>query len=166
MKTVKRTLTIKAQNTMKRYSLKVWALLKEAYKNVKGGLHFNSIEQLINTTAQWKVIVVNNEVIAVTVYKAKKGLKIAAFACAKIKDAKDSLARLITKELKTAWIEVSERAENFVLKYCDGSKYIIPNNEAKTILNKSISLCSDGLHYVRTIQNIRKEKLLLGTIQA
>lgn len=159
-------LTLKTLTSMEKYSLQVWKLLEEAYSKVEGGLLFVSISDLINTTIQWKVVIEDENVIAVTIYKAKKGLKIAAFACAKIIQAKEALAKLISQELKTCWIEVSERAESFVLKYCNGTKYIVSNEKAKNILNKTIELCSDGIHYVRTIQNIKKEKLLLGTVQA
>jgi len=168
MKTTQRTLTLKTQQDMKKYSQRVWELLEVAYEKVEGGLHFKSIEELILSTVQWKVVVKSGNIIAVTVYKAKKGLKIVAFAACKLlrEYSIPALINLIKRELKRCYIEVSEKAEEFVLKYCDGAKYIIENSKAKKILNKSIELCNDGLHYVRTIQNIRKQKLLLGTIQA
>lgn len=168
MKTLQRTITLKTENGMKKYSQRVWELLSIAYNKVEGGLNFNSIEELINSTTQWKIVLRDGNIIAVTIYKAKKGLKIVAFAACKVlrEYSIPALINLIKRELKSCYIEVSEKAEEFVLKYCDGAKYIIENSKAKKILNKSIELCNDGLHYVRTIQNIKKQKLLLGTIQA
>lgn len=57
MKTTQRTLTIKTEQSMKRYSFRVWELLSDAYRKIKGGLNYESIDDLIYSSSQWKLIV-------------------------------------------------------------------------------------------------------------
>ena len=160
-----KTLTLQNISQKSHYVDSVWSLLKAGYQNVKGGLFFSSKEELINTTAQWKVIVINHTVIAVSIYKAKKGLKLVAMTACKAKEYKkiavSALAKLIKKDLKTCWMELSESAEKFVMRFA--KEYVLKNTVAAKILDKEITLSEDGVHYYRTIKNIRKEKVIIGT---
>ncbi len=165
MKFATKTLTLKRDTQRLRYIDRVWELLEEGYKDVKGGLFFSSKENLLKTTVQWKVVVCNNKIIAVTIYKAKKGLKLVAMtasqATAYKKIAINALAKLIKRDLKKCWMELSESAERFVLKFA--SEYTVKNSLVAQIIEKDITLSTDGIHYFRTIKNINKEKILLGT---
>lgn len=165
MKLATKTLTLKRDNQRLRYIDRVWELLEEGYKDVKGGLFFSSKENLLKTTVQWKVIVCNNKIIAVTIYKAKKGLKLVAMTASKATEYKNiavkALAKLIKKDLKICWMELSEAAERFVIKFA--GNYVIKNSLVSQIIDKDITLSADGVHYFRTIKNINKEKILLGT---
>jgi len=58
-------------------------------------------------------------------------------------------------------MELSEAAESFVMKFA--KKYAMKNSLVSQIIEKDITLSSDGVHYFRTIKNINKEKILLGT---
>lgn len=160
------TLTLTTLFEMNKYSNQVWELLYDAYKNVKGGLQFSSIEDLINTTNQWKIVMLNNKIMAITIYKIKIGIKIVAFAANKKykKFSISSLIKLLNKELLTSYIEISEKAEEFIFKYCKKA-LIIPNIFVQKILSKDIELCVDGIHYKREINGIVKEKILVGTIK-
>ena len=165
MKLATKTLTLKRDTQRLRYIDRVWELLEEGYKDVKGGLFFSSKENLLKTTVQWKVVVCNNKIIAVTVYKAKKGLKLVAMTASKAtaykKIALNALAKLIKRDLKKCWMELSEAAERFVMKFA--SEYTVKNSLVAQIIEKDITLSADGIHYFRTIKNINKEKILLGT---
>jgi len=165
MKLATKTLTLTNKAQRLRYIDKVWELLEDGYKDVKGGLFFTSKENLLQTTAQWKVIICNNKIIAVTIYKAKKGLKLVAMTVSKVaeykKTALNALVKLIKKDLKTCWMELSEAAERFVMRFA--KDYTIKNNLVEQIIEKEITLSSDGVHYFRIIKNINKEKILLGT---
>ena len=165
MKLATRILTLKRDTERLRHIDRVWELLEEGYKDVKGGLFFSSKENLLKTTAQWKVIMCCNKIIAVTIYKVKKGLKLVAMSASKAVEYKkiaiSALAKLIKKDLRTCWMELSEAAERFVMKFA--SNYAIKNSSVAKIIEKEIILSADGVHYFRTIKNINKEKILLGT---
>ncbi|MFT0213941.1 hypothetical protein VQ643_15285 [Pseudomonas sp. F1_0610] len=161
-----KTLVIRKAKVMQKYSQAVWELLQANYADVTGGLHYTSIEQLINTSAMWKVALHKKQVVAVTIYKAKKGLKLVALAaCQKLKKvACIALSNIIRRDLKSCWMELSERAERFVMLYCGGQDFIISNELAAQILEKQVVCLNNGYHYLREINNQPKSKLLLGTV--
>ncbi|MEG3755223.1 hypothetical protein [Psychromonas arctica] len=159
------TKKITTQSEMVQFVAPVWTLLSEAYENVKGGLNFDSKQDLIDSTCQWKIVFSGKKILAVTIYKAKKGLKLVAMATNKLfkSIAKPALIQLIKNEIKHCWMELSEAAEHFVLKYCNGRQHMINKSQISALLNKSISLDSDDhYHYYRTIKNIRKQKIIVG----
>lgn len=146
----------------------VWNLLEASYAQVEGGLSFASKEDLISSSASWKVALYKRQVIAVTIYKAKKGLKLVAMATSSVfKDlARKALRRIISKDLATCWMELSEQAERFVLKYCNGHRYIIHSSLVTHLLGKPVTVKStDGYHYEREINSHQKVKIALGTPQ-
>lgn len=144
----------------------VWDILSDAYANVKGGLNFESKQDLIDSNGEWKVVFSGKNIIAITIYKAKNGLKLVAMATNKLfkSIAKKALIKLIKREVKHCWIELSESAEHFVMKYCNGKSHRINKSLIPALLNKPISLSSnDNYHYFRTIKKIRKQKIVVGT---
>ena len=166
MKTSTTTKKLNNKNEKLKYINDVWNILSEAYSNVEGGLFFNSKEELLTKTALWKVVVFDSQVIAVTIYKVKHGLKLVALAIHNsFKNiAKKALARIIKSDLKKCWMELSEAAERFIISL-GGDKFIIPSHLVAAVLNKEIRPTSDGVHYIRNIMGIEKEKVLLGTIK-
>ena len=144
----------------------VWDILKKGYERVDGGLHFKSKFDLIVKTYLWKIVLYKDSVIAVTVYKAKKGLKLVALSAGtRFREiAINALKRVIKRDLKYCWMELSEAAEAFVMKV-GGDKYILPNSIAQNLLDKQVEPKEDGIHYCRTIKGVRKEKVLIGTVQ-
>jgi len=159
--------TLNNREEKEQYINSVWRVLNEGYKNVKGGLHFKSKAELLEKTEFWKVICYQGEVVAVTIYKAKKGLKLVALSVGKKfrEIAVSALKNVIKKDLKQCWMELSEAAEKFVLGL-GGDKYILPNYLVEQVLGKEIQLTSDGIHYTREIMGMKKEKILLGTVKA
>ena len=153
---------------MQRYQTQVWALLVASYENVAGGLHYDSASQLIETSAQWKVVLDNRHVVAVTIYRAKKGLKLVAMAtCSKLRQlGRLGLIQVLSHDLKRCWMELSEGAERFVMRYCGGERYVISNSLAYLILGKQeVIAAENNYHYYREINQVRKQKLLLGTVR-
>jgi hypothetical protein len=61
-------------------------------------------------------------------------------------------------------MELSEAAEKFVMQL-GGDKYILPNHMVEKILGKEVIPVEDGIHYIREIMKIKKEKILLGTVK-
>lgn len=166
MQLTPKTITLKKENERQKYLDQVWVLLQKAYENVEGGLLFESQLDLLASTCLWKIVVSSNKVIAVTVYKAKKGLKLVAMsACKECKKVSiKMLANIIKQDLKKCWMELSEKAEEFVLKIV-GMEYALSNTSVAKVLEKEIILCEDGIHYIRKIKHLKKQKILLGTPQ-
>jgi hypothetical protein len=143
----------------------IFSLLHRAYAKVPGGLHFESQQDLIGTTDGWVVAFTGNRIAAVLVLKAKHGNKISAFCYDRElgTEAKVILQDLLTRSLQHAWIEVSEKAEDFVLNKCDGHAFRIPNHHASTLLSHGVTLDNDGYHYQREILGHTKRKIMIGT---
>jgi hypothetical protein len=158
--------TVKEKNQKMHYVNSVWEVLKEGYEKVQGGLHYASKEELMQKTDMWKVICYRGEVIAVTVYRAKKGLKLVAMSAGRRfrELAVKLLGRVVQRDLKQCWMELSEAAEKFVMKL-GGGRYILPDYIARTVLEKEVQPAGDGVHYIREIMGIQKEKVLLGTVK-
>jgi hypothetical protein len=157
---------ITTQSTMLEFITPVWDILSDAYMAVKGGLNFESKQDLMENTCEWKVVFSGKYIIAITIYKAKKGLKLVAMATNKLfkSIAKKALIKLIKTEIKYCWMELSESAEHFVMKYCNGKNHRVNKSLIPTLLSKPVSLDSDdNYHYYRTIKNIRKQKIVVGT---
>ncbi len=114
----------------------------------------------------WKLILKKGEVIAVTIFKAKHGLKLVAMGADRLnygKEAVVALSRSIKEDLKHIWMEVSGSAENFLMTHCDACRYIINNTFADALLGKELTLDTNGYHYSRKIANIQKSKIIVGT---
>lgn len=151
---------------MQSYCKQVWPLLVESYAKVNGGLNYANAEELISTSARWKLALHGGRVVAVTIYKAKKGLKLVAMAaCRHARDqARRALINIIKRDLRHCWMELSEQAEHFVLNYCGGHRFIIHSSLVARLLDKPVSPFElDGFHYRRTIQGQNKLKIALGT---
>jgi len=167
MNTETKTIILKNDLEKAKYIDIIWDILLKGYEKVKGGLFFKSKDELIKTTVKWKIVLSDdNNVLAVSVYKAKKGLKLVAMSINQMfrNISIPALAKSIKEDLSTCWMEISEKAEEFVMQN-GGLDFIIPNNLIQKILEdkKIIAFSSDGNHYSRIIQNIQKEKILVGT---
>jgi len=146
----------------------VYSILEDAYKSVKGGLHFTSYDDLLLNTTMWKVIYSDATIVGVIIYKAKQGLKMVAMGLStKLtkhyqRIIKKTLASLFQLTFSYTWMELSEGAEKFILKH-GGSKYILPNHLARELIKKEIvTLCDDGVHYKRVINGVLKTKIIVG----
>lgn len=160
-----KTITIKSLNTKRKILDEVYNLLASTYKNIEGGLSFSDKYDLLENTSLWKVIYLENNIIGVLIYKAKHGLKMVACAVNETykKIAKKRLINIFKKNFSKTWMEISEGLERFILSISSAKKFIITNAKAKDILEKSIQLCNDQLHYIREINGVNKTKILIGT---
>ena len=146
----------------------VFAILQEAYREVKGGLHFSSPDELVLKTSAWRVIYFHSTIVGVVIYKAKRGLKMVALALSSHinssikRHAKTMLSYLFKLTFANTWMEVSESAERFIIRN-GGERYLIPNTIASKLTGKDVlSLCDDGYHYTREINGIIKTKIIVG----
>ena len=149
-----------------RWVNQVWNILEISYRDIEGGLLFSDKSELMLKTSIWKVIVVDGRVLAVAVFKEKHGQKLVAMGVDRQGDvmkSRSALIYLLRHSLERAWMEVSEAAENFIMKQCGGEKFLIHQSEAVRYLNKAVEFAEDGYHYVRKIAGIPKVKIVLGT---
>lgn len=162
-----KTLTLDNKETMQSYLTQVWEILCDSYQTVSGGLHYESPMELIEKSDRWQIMIDNDIVQAVTVYKAKQGWKLVAMGVnhQNISYAKSALAELIKQALHNSWMELSEGAERFVMKHCDGHRYMIHRSIASKLLrNKQLEpSATSQFHYRRKIMNKVKTKILLGS---
>ena len=141
----------------------VWEVLLESYSNIGGGLLFVDKYALIHETSEWKITLSANNVASILIFKAKNGRKIVAMGInRRVNRARNLLITSLRQSLQYAWMEVSEMAETFVMKYCDGYKYLIHNSKASVLLGKKVKPAHDGYHYLRVVGDITKEKIIIG----
>ncbi len=147
------------------YVDRIWEILKESYAQVKGGFLYKSKKELLATTSSWKLIYYKNEIVAVLIYKDKVGKKIVAFGRDKKygKFSIKNLAITLESSLHYAWMEVSDQAEEFILKYCNVHHLLLHQSKACELLHKPILPLEDGYHYLREIAGIKKSKLIIGS---
>ena len=157
-------LKLKSKQEMRAYLPQVWALLDASYRTVPGGLHFASQEEVISDTDEWHLIVKDEVVLALTLHKYKYGLKLVALAKNRAIGAREALKQLIDHALNYGWMELSDQAESFVMRECNGHRFLIHASLASKLLKKLVEPASDdAFHYRRQIMNCVKTKLILGT---
>lgn len=153
---------------MQRYAAQVWSILVDSYAQVSGGLHYESLNELIQDTQRWRLVVRHGEVVALTLFKSKRGWKLVAMAACRSqgKRARQALKRLIQADLPRCWMELSERAEAFVLRHCGGQHFVVHASLASDLLGKPVSdNVADGFHYQREVCGLLKSKMIVGTPQ-
>ena len=166
LQTVQITLTEEAQKVIRMHE--VWNLLSAAYSTVPGGLNFTSPMEMVRKTSDWNLSYYNNSLVCALLSKSKAGQKVVAFGATADKhlrpSGKEALTTTIEQMLKNnCWMEVSEKAERFVLSIV-GSSLIVPNYLAAALTKKQISnLFPDGIHYTREICGLQKTKMIVGT---
>lgn len=155
---------LKDQQSKACYLAQVWAILESSYSQVPGGLQFANPEAVINDADEWHLIIENEQVQALTLHKYKQGLKLVALGKANTANAKKALKKLIHYALRHGWMELSDQAESFVMRECEGHHFMIHASFAAELLKKAIlPASSDTFHYQRKIMNRVKTKILLGT---
>ena len=148
----------------------VFQVLTDSYKNVKGGLHFKNVDELILKTSSWQLIYFEERVVGAIIYKAKKGLKLVALGVSTFvpKNVRENVKKLLALTLKESfrkvWMEVSEGFEKFVLNI-GGDKFMVKNRFASTLTGKTIiKLGDNGFHYSReVVDGVIKSKVIIGT---
>lgn len=163
-----KTITVTNKQRMQQYLAQVWDLLEKSYANVSGGLHYNEPAELLTDTQRWRLVFYKGCLIAVTIFKAKRGWKLVAMATCRQDSmraqAHHALQRLIRADLPRAWMELSERAEHFVLYHCGGHQFLIHASLASYLLDKPVEhTTEDGYHYRRTVVGLLKTKVIVGT---
>ncbi len=73
------------------------------------------------------------------------------------------MRRLICAELPRCWMELSERAERFVMTCFGGQNFMVHGSLAADLLDKVVEHAgSDGYHYRCEVAGMVKAKLIVG----
>jgi hypothetical protein len=150
------------------YLESVWNLLSATYSSVSGGLNYSSPNEMIKKTSRWVLGFSNGSLVCAILVKQKAGNKIVAFGATQDPSLRHAGREILESNLptmlkKNCWMEVSGKAEKFVLSLVELS-LIIPNVLAARLTNKLIiNLCSNGTHYIREICSIPKKKVIVGS---
>ena len=146
------------------YAQAVWDLLQQSYQFIGGFKSAVGIDELIEKTGLWKLVIRDGEITAVGLYRDQYGRKsIASGTNGSYQGKKDF--RMIKKDdikLKRAWAEVSGPVEIIMRKA--GAKPI-PSKLATLLTNHEIlSYDNDGFHYTRLIGGKPVVKIMYGFV--
>lgn len=159
-----RTIEVHNKEQMLPYLSEVWQLLSNAYASVPGGLNYSSPKELISDSGCWRLVVCDQQVKAVTLIKQRCGRKLVAFAKSRGRSGRSALIELLQHALQTGWMEVSDGAESFIMKECQGQSFILSADLAQQLLQKPIvPVPGDAYRYQRSILGQMKSKIALGT---
>lgn len=142
------------------YKQEVFDLVKKSYAYAGG--YAGDLEELVTDIYLWKLVRRNNKIVAFAGYKDKFGRKTIVCATDGSEEGKKGLIQIMLEDnkFKRAWSEVSDKAENLVLKL--GYKPI-PNSAAATLTGKGIlKIHDDGFHYDRVIGGEVHTKMIVG----
>lgn len=153
------------QSKKQKYADQVWDILQKSYAKLPGGFGTaSSIEELIEKSGLWKIIVRNGQVTAVNVYRDQHGRKSIASGTDGSRQGKLDYKMIKDEDVKLgrAWAEVSGAPAAMLAKL--GAKPI-PSKFAKILTGKHIiSYDPDGYHYTRLIAGDPHEKIMYGVI--
>ena len=168
------------------YVDQVWDVLQASYKRIGGikGSGFNSKQDMIDNIPFWKINVKNGKVIAVGMYKDKKGRKSVAVGTDGSEQGKEALAFMVKGAFKTGreWREISGSMLVFVEKVVgidamlksaiqlDKVKKLLPKDDiisgygddVKKPHEKSLMNKLDGFVYQREIGGHLHTKVAFG----
>jgi hypothetical protein len=148
-----------------KYADQVWAVLQQAYSKLRGGFGTaSSLEELIEKSGLWKVVVRDGKVSAVNIYKDQHGRKSIASGTDGTPQGKKDFMMIKNEDVKfnRAWVEVSDATEKILARM--GAKPI-PSKFAGPLTGKEIlDYNSDGYHYTRLIAGDPHEKIIYGIV--
>lgn len=141
----------------------IWNMLDNAYRDIGGFLSAANIEELASTPGLWKIVMRNQQVTAVVIYKAIHGRKLIGCATNGTPQGKTDLMMILQEDrhLSRSWAEVSGKMESLYRKM---GALPISNADAHLLTGKHImNTDEDGVHYTRLIAGHPHVKSLYGT---
>lgn len=164
---VERVINAFDQPIKNKYADQVWDIMQTSYQSLPGGFGTaSSVEELIDKSGLWKLVVRDGTVTAANIYKDQNGRKSIASGTNGTTQGKKDYFMIKTADVKLnrSWGEVSGPAERVMNKL--GAKPI-PNKFAAMLTGKEIlEFNPDGFHYTRLIAGDPHEKIIYGTVNA
>jgi hypothetical protein len=159
-----RFLSLLSVEDRRKYIDEVWDMLQKSYAKVGGFKSAPNKEELLKETDFWKLVKKNGKIVAIALYKFKRGRKSIAGGTDGTDLGKEWLMKIFLEDLQQnrSWSEVSDKVELIKTKM---GYFKIPNKFVEEILNKPIiSLDPDGYHYTRMIAGEPHTKMMVGHI--
>ncbi|MAZ56774.1 hypothetical protein CL653_03210 [bacterium] len=154
-----------------RYKDQVWEMLNNAYASIGGvkGNGFNSPDDMVKNIGMWKMVRKNDKIVAVTLYKDKKGRKSVASATDGTPLGKASLAKMIRDEFNhsRSYAEISDKLYYFARKAVSDDVFDaarIPAKQAKSVDNRIRLIPGEDFWYYRKIGDDLIKKMMLGSL--
>ena len=148
-----------------KYGEEVWNILQKSYEPVGGFKTAVSLEELIEKSGMWKLVVRNGLVTAVKIYRDQFGRKSIASGSDGSRQGKKDVFMMMKDDVKygRTWAEVSGPVEKLMGKF---GATPIPAIYAEYLSKKKIlSISTDGYHYTRLIEGEPHEKIMFGVPQ-
>ena len=168
-----------------KYVDEVWEILKKSYSKIGGikGRGFGSKQEMIEQIPFWKLVRKDGKIVAVVMYKDKKGRKMVAIGTDGSEEGQKATQDIYKNEFSRSFFELSDRAlgavlkavgEKFALKYIkdiDTVKGLLKGNEVlePDMNDSSVEFIKDNYpkiakhFYQRKIGDGLKHKVLMGT---
>ena len=147
------------------HAQEVWDMLQKSYAAVPGGFGTaDSVEELINKSALWKMVRRDGHITAIGIYRDQHGRKSIAAGTDGTVQGKRDYMMIKTADISQgrAWAEVSGAPEAILRR--SGARPL-PNKFAAVLTGKVIlDLNPDGIHYTRLIGGDAHEKAIYGTV--
>lgn len=127
-----------------RYAEDVFELLQDSYSYIGGikGSGFESAEDMIERIPLWKLVRLNDKIVAAALYKDKEGRKRVAVASDGTPEAKKKLAEIVKDDMEQtrSYGEISGGSIGFSKRQVDNFEQFVitPEEVAKIINNEEI----------------------------
>lgn len=153
-----------------------WEMMKSAYSYLAtkecptGIINVNKWSDLVDEADMMKIGKVGGKIVACQLYKMKHGGRKAFVGCC---DGSTEGKRIFTQifvedfkvEGRNGYLEVSGKAESWLINKLGFGKYMVPVDKVAEILGKDIIPGEDGYHYKRMIGGELHEKIMIGNIK-
>ena len=145
-----------------KYGEEVWDMLQRSYAAIGGFKTASSLEELIEKSGMWKLVLRDGIVSAVKIYRDQFGKKSIASGSDGTRQGKLDIFMMMKDDIKfsRSWAEVSGPVEKLMVKF---GAIPIPAKFAEYLSKKKVlSIAPDGYHYARLIEGEPHIKIIYG----
>jgi hypothetical protein len=164
------------KDEMREYEDELWSMVLKAYSYLitkecpTGIANTNSFDDMLDETDFIKCVRRNGKIVAAQFYKFKgHGRKAFAGCCDGTPQGKKDFAKIFEEDFtvldRNSYIEVSDKAEHWLIDKMGYKKYVVPDVRACEILaadGKIATPTGDGIHYERELGGQMHTKLMVG----
>jgi hypothetical protein len=161
---IERIVNLFKADEKQKYADEVWDVLQQSYAPIGGFGTSATVDELIEKSGLWKLVVRNGNISALEIYRDQFGRKGIGLGTNGTYQGKKDLRMIIKDSIKykRSWAEVSGKPEYIYKKY--GGIPISATYAELLTKHPIISINDDGYHYTRLIYGVPKEKIIYGVI--